>query len=349
MKEYSKKENLSFDDILLIPQHSEITSRGSVNLSSIIGQGNKSIRLAIPFIAAPMDTVCEWEMAVAMRESGGMGVIHRYMPLQERSKMVRMVKANNAVAAAAVGATGAYEKEAVQLVNDGADLILIDVANGHSHFAINATEKLRTLLGNSVHIMAGNVSTYEGFSALADAGADSIRVGIGGGSACTTRIVSGHGMPTLASIMDIRDQLPKGQGPSLVADGGIRYPGDAAKAMAAGADAIMLGGLLAGTEESPGELDSSGYKTFRGMASREAQEEGRGSVSGVEGISTKVLYKGRAAHVLMDLSAGLKSAYSYTGADNAFDFYDQSLYNRVTSLTLNESKPHAQKEKNASS
>lgn len=349
MKEYSKTEHLSFDDILLIPQHSEVASRGNVHLSSIIGQGNKSIRLAIPFIAAPMDTVCEWEMAVAMRESGGMGIIHRYMPLQERNKMVRMVKANNAVAAVAVGATGVYEQEAAELANSGADIILIDVANGHSHFAINATKNLRKLLGNSIHIMAGNVSTYEGFSALADAGADSIRVGIGGGSACTTRIVSGHGVPTLASILDIRAQLPKGQGPSLIADGGIRYPGDAAKAMAAGADAIMLGGLLAGTEESPGALDENGYKAFRGMASREAQEEGRGSVSGVEGISTKVLYKGRVAHVLMDLSAGLKSAYSYTGVDNSFDFYDQSLYNRVTSLTLNESKPHAKKENDATS
>jgi IMP dehydrogenase len=344
MKEYSNKDHLSFDDILLIPQHSEIKSRGEVNLSSIIGKGNTSIRLAAPFIAAPMDTVCEWEMAVAMRNLGGIGIIHRYMPIKERARMTRMVKANNAIAGVAVGATGKYLSEAAELANSGANLILIDIANGHSHFAINAVKEIRSLLGNSVHIMAGNISTYEGFSSLADAGADSIRVGIGGGSACTTRIVSGHGVPTLASIIDIRENIPKGQGPSLIADGGIRYPGDAAKAMAAGADALMLGRLLAGTDESPGSVDHNGYKIFRGMASKEAQEEGRGSVSGVEGISTKIPYAGSVSNVIMDLAAGLKSAYSYTGVDNSVDFYERSLYNRVTSLTLKESKPHAKKE-----
>jgi IMP dehydrogenase len=343
MKKYNNEEQLSFDDILLVPQHSEITSRSSVDLSVLIGSGNTAIRLAIPFVAAPMDTVCEWEMAVAMRNAGGIGIIHRYLTIEERSRMVRMIVANNSIAAASVGATGLYLAEAAKLASDGASLILVDIANGHSQFAVDAVKNLRKLLGNTVHIMAGNVATYDGFAALSDAGADSIRVGIGGGSACTTRIVSGHGIPTLASIIDIRNKISKGSGASLIADGGIRYPGDAAKAMAAGADAIMLGGLLAGTEESPGTVDENGYKVFRGMASKEAQEEGRGSVSGVEGIATRVPFKGSVTHVLMDLAAGLKSAYSYTGVDNAVDFYERSMYTRVTSLSLNESKPHAKK------
>jgi IMP dehydrogenase len=188
--------------------------------------------------------------------------------------------------------------------------------------------------------MAGNVSTWDGFARLADAGANSIRVGIGGGSACTTRIVSGHGVPTLASILDIRSRAPYENSPALIADGGIRNSGDAAKALAAGAHAVMVGRLLAGTTESPGEVEN-GHKVFRGMASREAQEAGRGMVSGVEGISTRVPFVGGVSHIINDLKAGLSSALSYTGVDNLFDFQAEAMYNRVTSTTLNESKPHA--------
>jgi IMP dehydrogenase len=309
----------------------------------MIGKGPRSVSLDLPVIAAPMDTVCEWEMAASIRSLGGLGILHRYMPIKDQVRMVKMVRANNQLAGGSVGARGNYRQEALELANAGALVILIDVANGHSKYAIEAAANLRTDLGKDIHIMAGNVATWEGFARLADAGVDSVRVGIGGGSACTTRIVSGHGVPTLASIMDIRERVHYQEGPSLIADGGIRNSGDAAKALAAGAHAVMVGRILAGTDESPGKI-VNGQKVFRGMASREAQEEGRGTVSGVEGVSTTVPHIGSVKDVLEDFRAGLSSALSYTGVSNMFDFHSESMYNRVSSNSLNETKPHAKKE-----
>lgn len=195
--------------------------------------------------------------------------------------------------------------------------------------------------------MAGNISTYDGFMRLQDAGADSIRVGIGGGSVCTTRIVSGHGMPTLASVIDIRDRLPYGDGASIVADGGIRNSGDAIKALAAGADAVMLGSYLAGTDESPGEIytDYEGheYKSFRGMASAAAQYESSGAVSVAEGIATSVEYKGPLAHVLDQFRGGLGSGLSYTGAHTLKELHETSMYISVSQASLGESRPHGKR------
>ena len=344
MKEYSNKEQLSFDDILLIPQHSDIESRKDVSLDTSIGKGLSGIRLSTPIIAAPMDTVCEWEMGVAIRKAGGIGVLHRYMPIEKQATMVKMVMANNGIVGGSVGARDKFVEHAFELMDAGASFILIDVANGHSEYAVDAVKKLRSSLGSSTHIMAGNVATWDGFARLADAGANSIRVGIGGGSACTTRVVSGHGVPTLASIMDIREKVAYGDGPSLVADGGIRNSGDAAKALAAGAHAVMLGRALAGTDESPGKLLDGQYKVFRGMASREAQEAGRGTVSGVEGISTIIPYVGSVDEIISDFAAGLRSALSYTGVNNLIDFHTESMYNRVSSNSLHETKPHAKKD-----
>ena len=337
MKEYNNKEHLSFDDILLVPQHSEINSRKDVSLSTILGDG---LELEIPIIAAPMDTVCEENMALAMSNAGGLGIIHRYMPIEDQARRVKLVRDANAIVGGSVGAKDSFVKDAELLVNAGATMILVDIANGHSNHAIFAVKSLKEGLGDSVHIMAGNVATWDGFARLADAGADSIRVGIGGGSACTTRVVSGHGVPTLASIMDIRGRVAYEDAPALIADGGIRNSGDAAKALAAGAHAVMIGRLLAGTTESPGEVENN-HKVFRGMASKEAQEAGRGVVSGVEGISTMVPFVGSVSSIINDLSAGLRSALSYTGAERLVDFYTESMYNRVSSNSLNETKPHA--------
>lgn len=340
MKQYSNKTSLAFDDILMVPQHSDISSRKNIRTMSSIGLESRSINLDIPIIAAPMDTVCEWEMAIAMRENGGIGIIHRYMPIEQQVTMVKMAKANNAIVGGSVGAKDNYITDAVRLFDAGAVLILVDTANGHSQYAIDAVKSLRTTFGIHAHIMAGNVSTWEGFAALQDAGADSVRVGIGGGSACTTRIVSGHGMPTLQSIIDIREKFPYGSGTSIIADGGIRNPGDAAKALAAGANAVMLGGALAGTYESPGAV-VDGHKVFRGMASKEAQEDGRGSVSGVEGITTTVPYRGGVGNILSDFRNGISSAMSYTGVDNLYDFATESMYTVITNSGIAESKPHA--------
>ena len=337
MKEYSRSEQLSFDDILLVPQASEIKSRKDVSLSTILDDG---LELDFPIIAAPMDTVCEEGMALAMSKYGGLGIIHRYMPIEDQARRVELVRQANGVVGGSIGATGSFLSDAEKLVDAGATLILVDVANGHSQHAINAVSDIRGHFGELLHIMAGNVATWDGFARLADAGANSIRVGIGGGSACTTRVVSAHGVPTLASILDIRSRVKYEDAPALIADGGIRNSGDAAKALAAGAHAVMVGRLLAGTTESPGEVEN-GHKVFRGMASREAQEAGRGVVSGVEGISTRIPFVGGVGHILDDLKAGLSSALSYTGVDNLFDFHTESMYNRVSSNSLHETKPHA--------
>ena len=339
MREYSNKEHIGFDDILLVPQYSEIESRKDVSLKTNLTNG---LVLGLPIIAAPMDTVCEWEMVEAMDKIGGLGILHRYMTIEEQCSMVKMSRAQEGVRniGGSVGARGSFLEDAKMLRDAGANVILIDVANGHNQNAISAVKILRKELGEEIHIMAGNVATWDGFARLAEAGADSIRVGIGGGSACTTRVVSAHGVPTLSSILDIRAKIDYTEGPALIADGGIRNSGDAAKALAAGAHALMIGRLFAGTTESPGEVIDNN-KVFRGMASREAQEAGRGIVSGVEGISTTVPYIGSVSNVINDFNAGLRSALSYTGVDNLIDFHTESMYNRVTSTTLNETKPHA--------
>lgn len=367
MREYNKFKRLCFDDILLVPQHSDIESRRQVNLGSGIGGSGRGFAVSIPVIAAPMDTVCEWQMAVKLRNLGGLGIIHRYMSADEQVIQYKMAKAHDAAVGMAIGATGDYLERAWKLAAVGCRLLLVDTANGHSQYAIDAVKKLRTTFGNNMHIMAGNVATYEGFARLQDAGADSIRVGIGGGSVCTTRLVSGHGMPTLASIMDIREKIEYGSGASLIADGGIRNSGDAAKALAAGADVVMLGSMLAGTDESPGAViteevpftnntyvissnvnisasnQAKKYKLFRGMASREAQVDGRGFSSVVEGVATKIPYKGSVESIITEFAGGLGSALSYSGSRNLKEFYENAEYVRVTHSSLTESKPHAHK------
>lgn len=337
MKRSIHEEALAFDDILLVPQHSNIASRKDISLSTKID----NLQLDLPIISAPMDTVTEASMANTLGKLGGLGVLHRYMPIEAQAQMYIDASENGLVnVAGSIGATNEYLNDARKLFDAGARIILVDTANGHSQYAIDAVKSLRKEFGNDLHIMAGNVATYDGFMKLSDAGVNSVRVGIGGGSVCTTRIVSGHGVPTLASILEIRSFVPYGHGPAIIADGGIRNSGDAAKALAAGANAVMLGGALSGTDETPGEFIEGNRKSFRGMASFEAQRDGRGNVSGVEGISTTVACKGPVEHVVNDFKAGISSAMSYTGVDNLTDFAYNSMYIKITNSGLAENKPH---------
>lgn len=343
MELYSDKA-LSFDDILLVPQHSDIKSRHDTKLNMTIGN-SKQIALSFPIIAAPMDTVCELDMAIALANEGAIGSIHRYMSNEEQLGIANELQYRGHYGAFfAIGATGDFFEHAQMLVERGVKALIVDTANGHSDIAIKAVERLREL---PVHIMAGNVSTWNGFKRLSDAGADSIRVGIGGGSACTTRIVTGHGIPTLASILDIVKHRQDTDA-SIVADGGIKNSGDAVKAFAAGAHAVMLGSYLAGHEESPGEThyDSNGNpiaKEFRGMASADAQKS-RGYISVVEGVSTTIPYKGFVKNTLETFKNGIKSGISYSGIDNLSDLSVESMYVEVSSLAKGESVPHALKQ-----
>jgi IMP dehydrogenase len=234
------------------------------------------------------------------------------------------------------------EEHVEKLISSGASVLLIDTANGHSKMAIDAVVRLKNFVGDSAHIMAGNVSTVEGYIALDIAGADSVRVGIGGGSMCTTRIVSGHGIPTLSSIINIREAKDKfNLNAGIVADGGIRSSGDIVKSFAAGADAVMLGSMLAGTDESPGDLYLEGdkkFKSFRGMASKEANKDK--DIAVAEGISTRIPHKGSVKDVIKDIKGGIGSGCSYSGVDFLHDLYKDSMYIRVSPLSVKESLPH---------
>ncbi len=223
----------------------------------------------------------------------------------------------------------------------GANLICVDVAHGHHQMMRECLTVLKTKFGDSIHIMAGNVATLEAFNDLADWGADSIRVGIGGGSICSTRVQTGHGVPTLQSVFDCsgsdRDVM-------LVADGGIKTSGDIVKALAAGADAVMVGSMLAGTAETPGPIhrDTSGkeYKVYRGMASRSAQIEWRGKSSSPEGISTTIPYKGSVQDILADIAGNVKSGLSYSGARNIKELRHAAKFIKQTGAGQMESGTH---------
>lgn len=341
MKEFRRDlAHLCFDDILMVPQYSEVNSRRDINLEMSLSPG---YNLTLPIIASPMDTVCESDMAIAMANNGGIGIIHRFMPFEKQLLEVSKASQGGLAVGAAIGAKGEIENEATRLASAGASLILVDTANGHSKYAIDAVKIIKNTLLDLVHVMAGNVSTPEGYVRLVEAGADSVRVGIGGGSVCTTRIMSGHGIPTLASVIEItKAQQSLGLSAGIIADGGIRSTGDMVKAFAAGADAVMLGSMLAGTDESPGSVltnDHGMFKEFRGMASKEANE-GK-DIPIAEGISTVVSYKGSVKNVLNDIRGGLGSGCSYSGVESLKDLYENSMYIKVTELSHKESMPHA--------
>jgi IMP dehydrogenase len=327
---------LCFDDILLVPQKSSVSSRHDVDLSMSIGFKNKKVRLSLPVIAAPMDTVCDTEMCIAMHNAGGMGILHRYMSYQDQILKCQDLIQKEVKFGVALASNNGYLAQADHLYNIGVRFFLVDTANGHGTYATKAVAQLRNAFKDA-HIMAGNVSTKDGFLRLAEAGADSVRVGIGGGSACTTRLVSGHGVPTLQSIMDCAETFHEC---SIVADGGIRTSGDMVKAFAAGADAVMIGSMLAGTDEAPGEiLISADGREVKASAS--AQKDATGTVSVAEGISTTVPYKGSASHILNQIRGGLGSGCSYTGVEKLSYIEEFSEYVTVSPLTVNESIPHA--------
>ena len=336
------KKTLSFDDVLLVPSYSDIKSRGEVDLSVDMG-GN--LNLSLPIVASPMDSVSEDEMALAMADAGGISIIHRYNTIERQVELIKRVIAEHYPinVGAAVGVTGDYLERAYAIRAAGVNTICVDIAHGHHTLMKEALDTLRNKFNNSLHIMAGNVATLEGFNDLADWGADSIRVGIGGGSICSTRLQTGHGVPTLQSVMDC---AKSDRDATLIADGGIKTSGDVVKALAAGADAVMLGSMLAGTDETPGGVfvdkygDGLDYKVYRGMASRNAQMDWRGKSSSPEGISTTVRYKGPVLDVLQDLTGGIKSGFSYSGARTLSELHAKAEFIRQTLAGQSESNTH---------
>ena len=335
--------NLSFDDVLIVPQYSDIQSRSEIDIRNDLGKLN----LSLPVLSAPMDSVTESVMATAMAKNGGLGIIHRYNTIQKQVKLAK--KSRTPIVAAAVGVTGDYLDRAVALYNAGVKIICVDVAHGHHVLMRHALEVLRNTLGTQVTIIAGNVATLQAFNDLSDWGADAVRVGIGGGSICSTRIQTGHGVPTLQSVLDCAasDRPAK-----LIADGGIKNSGDIVKAYAAGADFVMLGSMLAGTTETPGDIrykqfpgqcNPSKIKVYRGMASEDAQKDWRGKSSSVEGVATTIPYKGHVKNVLRSIERGVKSGFSYSGARSFAEFQAKAQLIRQTASSQVESSTHIER------
>jgi IMP dehydrogenase len=334
------REALTYDDVLLVPQYSDIESRSEVDISNDLGD---EIKLDIPIISSPMDTVTETAMAMAMSQAGGLGVVHRYNTIEQQSDMIaRAYYANCNNIAVAVGMGGDFLERAESAVGSGANVVCVDVAHGHHALMERTLKALKDRFGDSVHIMAGNVATREGFEALSSWGADSVRCNIGGGSICSTRIQTGHGVPGLQTIIDCASSSASAK---IIADGGIKNSGDIAKAIAAGADFVMLGSLLAGTNETPGTVvtDKSGskFKIYRGMASRDAQRSWRGKLtSAPEGVSTTVPYLGSVDSVLHDLAMGLRSGMSYSGSRTISEFQAKCKFVKQTNASQTESGTH---------
>ena len=335
------KEALTYNDVLLEPQYSDIKSRTEINISSMLRGRGPTTRLSLPIISSPMDTVSEEEMGVAMWQAGGLAVVHRYNTIEEQLSIMDGIMVNAGCnAAAAIGTTGDYLERAEALYDSGVRILCVDVAHGHHALMRHALRKLREIFQDQVHIMAGNVATLEGYNDVVDWGADSVRCNIGGGSICSTRIQTGHGVPGLHTIIDC---ARSDRNVPIIADGGIRNSGDIVKALAAGADFVMLGSLLSGTDETPGDVINTRqgkFKSYRGMASKDAQIEWRGRTASLEGIATTVPCKGPVDDVLDALERGIRSGFSYSGARSLTQLQAKARFIRQTSSGQTESSTH---------
>ena len=342
MSEFVKKTPaLTYDDVLLVPQYSSIETRTQVDISVPF---EPNFSLSIPIISSPMDTITGANMAAMMFRMGGLGVIHRYNSIEKQSELVRQaMKSGGFLCGAAVGVTGDYLERTKELVSAGASVICVDVAHGHHKLMKDALDNIKSWAPDYLHVMAGNVATREGFDALAQWGADSVRCNVGGGSICTTRIQTGHGVPGLHTIFECAKSQYAGT-VLIIADGGIKNSGDCVKALAAGADLVMCGSLLSGTDETPGSVyedeDGTLRKNFRGMASKEAQKDWRGKFSSLEGVATSVPCRGPVAEIIYELEQGIRSGCSYSGVNSLDELRQKAKFIVQSSSAQKESSAH---------
>ncbi|MFM8842903.1 MAG: IMP dehydrogenase [Actinomycetota bacterium] len=345
---------LTYDDVLLLPDASEVVP-SEVDTRT---QLTRSISLDIPLVSSAMDTVTESAMAIAMAKAGGIGIIHRNLAVDEQVTHVKLVKGASLQVGAAVGVGDDGFQRAEALIGAGVDVIVVDTAHGHHRAVLEAIAKIKKHFPKQ-EIIGGNIATRAGAQALINAGADAVKVGVGPGSICTTRVVAGVGVPQITAIMEAAKACKKADIP-LIADGGLQYSGDIAKAIVSGADSVMLGSLLAGCEESPGELveiDGKKFKTYRGMGSLSAMQS-RGTKKSYskdrymqddvlsedklvpEGIEGKVAYRGPVADVAHQLVGGLRSGMGYAGAENIAALQRRGRLIQITAAGLQESHPH---------
>ena len=357
------KEGLTFDDVLLVPAASSVLPAEASTQTRL----TREMTLEIPVVSAAMDTVTEAEMAIALAREGGLGVLHRNLPIEPQVAQVEAVKRSEAGmeyplatkdeqgrlrVAAAVGVGPDAWERAQALVAADVDVLVVDTAHAHARGVLEMVRRLKEEL--RVDVVAGNISTGEAARALIEAGADAVKCGQGPGSACTTRVVAGVGVPQITAVYDCA-RVAAEHGIPVIADGGIASSGDVAKALAAGADVVMLGSVLAGTDEAPGEVvvsQGARFKEYRGMGSLGAMRARgfsqdryfQGDVEDSdklvpEGIEGRVPYKGPLRHVLQQLIGGVRQAMGYCGAPT-LDALKETRFVRITGAGLRESHPH---------
>ena len=343
------KEALTFDDVTLAPKYSEILPSEvdtSVNLT-------KNFKLKIPLLSSAMDTVTESKMAIAIAKAGGIGVIHRNLDVKKQILEIQKVKKQKLLVGAAVGAGPKELERAKAIIQEGVDLVVVDTAHGHTKKVGEIIKFINKIRNNKIALCAGNIATPEAAKYLIKLGVDIIKVGIGPGSICTTRLVAGIGVPQLSAILSVRNGL-KNKNVKIISDGGIKYSGDLAKAFAAGADAVMIGSLFAGTDEAPGKLIKKNgklFKSFRGMGSVGAMNKGSADryfqtkqkdaskyvPEGVEGFAK---YKGDVGNIIYKLIGGLRSSMGYLGSKEIIKLRIKPNFVKITKAGFYESMVH---------
>ena len=344
-------EALTFDDVTLVPKYSSVLPSDVITETSL----SKNLHLKIPLITSAMDTVTESKMAIAIAKAGGIGVIHRNLDVKKQILEIKKVKSQKLLVGAAVGAGDNEFIRAKKILKENIDLLVVDTAHGHTKKVGEIITKIKKIKPKKVTLCAGNVATSEAASFLVKLGVDIIKVGIGPGSICTTRIVTGVGVPQITAVAEVTEALKKKDIP-VIADGGIRFSGDIAKAIAAGGHTVMLGSVLAGTEEAPGELElfqGRSYKSYRGMGSIGAMSGDQGSSDRYfqdsaeateklvpEGIEGRVPYKGWLQAVIHQMIGGLRQSMGYTGSHDIATMRTKPKFVQITSAGVNESHVH---------
>ena len=343
------KEALTFDDVTLAPRYSEVLP-SDVDTKIVL---SKNLTLKIPILSSAMDTVTESKMAIAIAKAGGIGIIHRNLDIKKQIYEINKVKKKNLIVGAAVGAGPKEIKRAEAILKEKVDLIVVDTAHAHTKKVAEIIKKIKKKKSKHTTLCAGNVATAEAAKFLIKLGVDIIKVGIGPGSICTTRLVAGIGVPQLSAILEVKKGT-KNKKVSIISDGGIKFSGDIAKALAAGADAVMIGSLFAGTKETPGKLIKKNgqlYKNFRGMGSVGAMNKGSAeryfqkiqqdtSKYVPEGVEGLVKYKGDLKNIIYKLIGGLKSSMGYLGSKKIINLRNKPKFLKITKAGFYESMVH---------
>ena len=343
------KEALTFDDVTLAPKYSEILP---TEVDTTVKLTN-NLKLKIPLLSSAMDTVTESRMAIAIAKAGGIGVIHRNLNIKKQITEIKKVKKHKLIVGAAVGAGFHEFKRAKEIIKEGVDLIVVDTAHGHTKKVSEIIKYIKKIKNKNIALCGGNIATQEAAKFLIKLGVDIIKIGIGPGSICTTRLVAGIGVPQLSAILSVRKGL-KNKNVKIISDGGIKYSGDLAKAFAAGADAVMIGSLFAGTNETPGRLIKKNgklFKSFRGMGSVGAMNKGSAdryfqikqkdiSKYVPEGVEGFVKYKGDVGSIIFKLIGGLRSSMGYLGSKDIFKLRNKPNFVKITKAGFYESMVH---------